>query len=89
MRTICLAGLALLVGATQMKHFIVETKGGKSLNISYTILIKINKKNKNLGQSDMEYTNDDDFVPPYHPPCQYGVKCTNTKLDFDSVSKAY
>ena len=30
----------------------------------------------------MEYTNDDDFVPPNHPPCQYGVKCTNTKRTY-------
>ena len=29
MRTMCFAGLALLVGVTHMKHFIVKTKEGK------------------------------------------------------------
>merc|ERR1711875_14418 len=62
MKTMWFVGLALLVGVTNMKHFILETKGEQT-GSDYT--------------NSFNYANDDDWVPFSERTWKYTAKCAN------------
>ena len=73
LRTICFAGLALLIGVTHMKHFIIHTKDG--LNITY--IFQVTLAYKNLGKSGSDY----DDVPM--------ISTCQTQVSFECGTSSY